>query len=196
MGTIKTIEGKYGVTAEILPDMEPFDPWGDTDCYEGVKVYGPSRVPEGMEWPDYRYIKYDRDVAEVIREARLDGWTVIPVGDICETSQPCYYETDEACANGFLAVRPETVEAWRGSASKATLQRWARCELRDMIQLRDAYYRGDVYVAQADDDSLCGLVGFDYAMEVAEEMLKEAEFRAEREMRERRHWAERDVVTV
>ena len=193
MEAIETIEGKYGVAAEILPDMKPFDPWGDTDCYEGVKVYGPSRVPEGMEWGTYNRWG---DVPELIREVRFDGWTVIPVADICETIQPCYYETDEACANGFLAVRPETVRAWRGSASKATLQRWARCELRDMIQLRDAYYRGDVYVAQAGDDSLCGLVGFDYAMEVAEEMLKEAEFQAEREMRERRYWAERDVVTV
>jgi len=199
--TIDKTEGRHGIICRICSDPEPWDPWdpwGDTDAYQGVEVYGPSRVPKGMEWGTYNRWG---DVPELIREARFDGWTVIPVADICETIRPRYYETDVDSANGFLAVRPETLKEWGLTGSRATLQRKARAALRAMIPDRDSWYMGEVYgfTVERDGEVLESVWGFYRTEDVDADAacaLRRAEEEADREAREVQAWAERDVVTV
>lgn len=198
--TIEEEKGKYGLISRVCSDPEPFDPWEDDDAYEGVKVYGPSVVPKGMEWHYPVGNRYD-DCDELIRLARLDGWTVIPVYDLPDTSQPDYRERDAESANGFLAVRVETAAEWFGRGSRRTIQRRARQSLRWMIEERARYYRGEAYGFVIEGpggvvESVWGFQELEEAESEASYALANAEAEAEREQAERQAWAERDVMTV
>lgn len=194
--TITKTEGRHGLISRVCWDPEPWDPWENTDCYEGVKAYGPSRFPRGMDWGD----SYE-EVPELIRLARLDGWTVIPTYDLPDTTQADYYETDAENANGFVAVRMEAAAEWHGNLSRRTLQRKARHSLRAMIEERQSYYRGEVYgfTVERGDEVLESVWGYFRDQDVeadAAASLAYHEPQADHEQEERQAWAERDVMTV
>jgi hypothetical protein len=188
-----------GLTVEIVQDMESRsrDDLGDHLGTIAAEDYGDERIRPNS----YAYV----DVAEHIREKRLDGCTVIPLYLADYGSNGArIYESDSP--NAFIYVTAEKIaEEYKGA--RPTHRAQARKVLRAEVEEFDNLLQGNVFgivVRESEDgdmlESVWGFVGeYDSEWMIRESAREMAEGCAEQvaaEGTERAEWAARDVVTV
>ncbi len=179
-----------GITVSLYPDYDcpsPIDPdWSD----QAGTLYSEGGIGDRMAGYSC--------AAERIREARREGFTVLPLRFSDYGSAGArIWETDLDDANAYYQVsREEVAKEWGGN------RRHARRYLRAVVTELDRYLQGDCYgysveAPEADFlDSCWGFIGEEYAREQMAEAVEDAREAVERERTERAAMAARGVETV